>query len=141
MDNTNYDEKWYSDENDSSDDSDSFEEEEKEQEEYEFSCKNIDPKLAALMNIVIEEHAKLEMDNSWKPPSSSGLDNSEPIVKKTESKEPKEIAFYEQLKDDITYFRKLTDKQLDYMKHSLTNDQKIEVIELYNVCQEYCRKK
>ena len=137
MDNTNYDEKW----NDSDEESLEGEEstEEEEQEEYVFNCKNIDPKLAALMNIVIEEHAKLEMDNSWKPPSRSGLDNSEPIVKKKESKEV--VAFYEQLKDYITYFRKLTDEQLDYMKHSLTNDQKTEVIELYNVCQEYCRKK
>ena len=140
MDNTNYDEKLNDSDEESLDGEESTEEEEEEQEEYVFNCKNIDPKLAALMNIVIEEHAKLEMDNSWKPPSRSGLDNSEPIVKRNaESKEV--VAFYEQLKDDITYFRKLTDEQLDYMKHRLTNDQKTEVIELYNVCQEYCRKK
>jgi hypothetical protein len=139
MDNTNYDEKW-NDSDELSEGEKSFEEEE-QVEDYVFNCKNIDPKLAALMNIVIEEQNKfVSSGESWKPPSRSGLDNSEPIVKKkAESKEV--VAFYEQLKDDITYFRKLSDKQLDYMKHSLTNDQKIEVIELYNVCQEYCRKK
>ena len=97
----------------------------------EFQCKNMDPALAKIMGIIIEEQ-KFKTD--WKPPSKSGLDNSEKII--SFNSNMKEADFFELIKDDITKYKRLSDKQLDYIK-TLDNDKKFELIEIYN---RFCRK-
>lgn len=113
---------------DSSESEDDYEE---KHDSQEFQCKNMDPALAKLMGIIIEEQ-KFETD--WKPPSKSGLDNSEKIISFNKAKEDSD--YFEMIKDDISKYKKLSDKQLDYIK-SLDNDKKFELIEIYN---RFCRK-
>ena len=56
---------------------DSSESESEQEEEYgDIQCKNLDPALAKLMGILIEEQKEID----WKPPLKSGLDNSKEIV-------------------------------------------------------------
>ena len=38
------------------------------------------------------------------------------------------------LKDDIRNYRKLSQSQIQYIKTSTTDDEKIEIIELFNKC-------
>lgn len=100
-----------------------------ENDDYVFSCKNIDPSLAKLMNMIIEETPKI---NNWVPPKHSGLDNSEPIIRK-------ENSYYDSIKRDIKYFRKLDNSQLNYIKN-LDNERKFEIIQIYQECLEYVTK-
>ena len=116
-----YDESDDSDESDESDESDSG----------ELRCRNIDPALAKLMGIIIEEQ---KQDTIWKPPEKSGLDNSEGISYSYCSKNYMgmvEIDFFKKIKDDIHNYRNLSVRQLDYIK-DLNNDEKFELIEIYN---------
>ena len=110
---------------------------EDEDDNEDFQCKNMDPALARLMGIIIEEQ-KIKTD--WKPPSKSGLDNSEKIVSfATHLKDKgtiKDNDFFEMIKDDIKHYNTLTDKQLDYIK-GLDSDKKFELIEIYN---HFCKK-
>ena len=45
----------------------------------ELACKNMDPALAKIMGIIVEE-----TKTDWTPPSHSGLNNSEKIIKDKE---------------------------------------------------------
>lgn len=104
---------------------------EEKDESQEFQCKNMDPALAKLMGIIIEEQ---KFATDWKPPSKSGLDNSEKIISFNKVKE--DSVYFEMIKDDISKYKKLSVKQLDYIK-TLDNDKKFELIEIYN---KFCRK-
>jgi hypothetical protein len=107
-------------------------------DDYVFRCKNIDPSLAKLMNMIIEE---TPIKNNWIPPKSSGLNNSEPIIrieKKHLEKNEKNI-YFEDIKNDIKYFKKLDDNQLKYIKN-LDDDQKFEIIQIYQKCLQYVTK-
>ena len=64
------------DDEDEDDDSESYFEEEESEELY---CKNMDPSLAKLMGIIIEEQKNID----WTPPLKSGLDNSKEIFSPT----------------------------------------------------------
>jgi len=95
-------------------------------------CKNIDPLLAKLMGIIIEEQNNNKIE--WKPPSKSGLDNSEQIISSIYFKNKNSIDyidFFKVIKDDILNYKTLTTKQLDYIKN-LNNHEKFELIEIYN---------
>ena len=129
---------YHSNDNKEGDSDDEYEYSTESENEYEekddiqeFQCKNMDPALAKLMGIIIEEQ-KFKTD--WKPPSKSGLDNSEKII--SFNKVMKDDDVFEIIKDDITKYKRLTDKQLEYIK-TLDNDKKFELIEIYN---KFCRK-
>ena len=109
----------YSDESDS----------ENSMESSGLLCTNMDPRLAKLMGIWIEEQAQ-EID--WKPPDKSGLENSAPIISYTS---PSSLQInrdhFKEIKDAIQNHRTLTDKQLEYIQ-TLTNEEKYELIKIYN---------
>jgi hypothetical protein len=105
---------------------------ESDYDEEELQCKNIDPLLAKLMGIIIEEQNNNKIE--WKPPSKSGLDNSEQIISSIYFKNKnsiEDIDFFKVIKNDILNYKTLTTKQLDYIKN-LNNDEKFELIEIYN---------
>ena len=102
-----------------------------ESDSGELRCRNIDPALARLMGIIIEEQ---KQEITWKPPEKPGLDNSDGISYSYCSRNYMgmvEIDFFEKIKDDIRNYRKLSDRQLDYIK-DLNNNEKFELIEIYN---------
>ena len=106
--------------------------EEEEEEEDELHCKNLDPALAKLMGIVIEEQKNID----WKPPMKSGLDNSEKIISNHYfsnhiTNENKTDYYFMVIKEDITNYKTLSNKQLEYINY-LTNEQKFELIQIYN---------
>ena len=120
--------------NDSSEDEDEYDEEEYDDEEVNgLHCKNIDPALAKLMGIIIESQ-KSDEEIDWKPPSKCGLDNSKEIISSSyfQNKDMLDhIDFFKVIKEDIIGYRTLTSRQLDYIKN-LNNDEKFELIEIYN---------
>lgn len=88
-----------------------------------FNCTNMDPSLAKLMGVIIKE----ETDNNvidWKPPSFSGLTNSNNLVSANK------IEF-----EDVTYkiknCIKLNKEELDFITQ-LPSDKKQIIIEIYN---------
>jgi hypothetical protein len=110
---------------------DSSESESEQEEEYgDIQCKNLDPALAKLMGILIEEQKEID----WKPPLKSGLDNSKEIVSSMYLKHnflSNEIDYFTVIKDDILSYKTLTKQQIEYIKH-LNNEDKFEVIQIYN---------
>jgi hypothetical protein len=123
---------------DDDDDEDTDIGEDEEETSDELQCKNIDPALAKLMGIFIEEQK-----TDWKPPLKSGLVNSSPIISSTYFYNQPilgSIDFFKIIKDDIINYKKLTDKQLDYIKN-LNNQEKYELIEIYNKVLETSIKK
>jgi hypothetical protein len=110
----------------------------------EIKCKNIDPALARLMGILIEEQKEEQNTKiDWKPPSKSGLDNSNPIISSNYFYNQPALSyldFFKIIKDDILQYKKLTDKQLEYIKN-LNNQEKFELIEIYNSVLESSIKK
>ena len=113
-------------------DSDSYSEE--EEEDGELHCKNIDPALAKLMGIIIEEKVNTHNNvHEWVPPTFSGLSNSREIIPR--KKENDENAIFSQIKDDVMSYRTLSPRQLDYIKN-MNNDQKYEMIQIYNKTME-----
>lgn len=131
-----------------------------EQETENLTCKNLDPALAKLMGIMIEE----QIETDWKPPLKSGLDNSKEIfssiylknkhsitpfnIKNAESnvafslknrdevgdlnvKRCNEIDYFKVIKEDIVNYKTLTKEQLEYIK-TMTNEEKFELIQIYN---------
>jgi hypothetical protein len=110
---------------------DSSESESEQEEEYgDIQCKNLDPALAKLMGILIEEQKEID----WKPPLKSGLDNSKEIVSSMYLKHnflSNEIDYFTVIKDDIRSYKTLTKQQIEYIKH-LNNEDKFEVIQIYN---------
>ena len=102
-----------------------------ESDSGELMCRNIDPSLARLMGIIIEEQ---KQEIPWKPPEKPGLDNSDGISYSYCLKNfmgMAEIDFFKKIKDDIRNYQKLSDRQLDYIK-DLNNSDKFELIEIYN---------
>lgn len=114
------------------DDDSEFEESKSvESDSGELMCRNIDPALARLMGIIIEEQ---KQEIPWKPPDKPGLDNSDDISYSYCLKNfmgMAEIDFFKKIKDDIRNYQKLSDRQLDYIK-DLNNSDKFELIEIYN---------
>lgn len=112
-------------------DSSESENESDQEEEYgDIQCKNLDPALAKLMGIIIEEQKEID----WKPPSKSGLDNSKEIISSIYLKHPflsNEIDFFTVIKNDILSYKTLTKDQIEYIKH-LNNEDKFELIQIYN---------
>jgi hypothetical protein len=109
----------------------------------ELHCKNIDPVLARLMGIIIEEHKKID----WKPPSENGLNNSKEIISPEYFTRPAaaacfDIDYFDIIKSDILNYRQLSESQLEYIK-KLNNEEKFELIEIYNqlVRQDYFNRK
>jgi hypothetical protein len=87
--------------------------------------------------------------DKWRPPSRSGLNNSEPIlpsyyIKKMEfiynnekfEAQYIDIDYLSVIKDDIRNMRKLNKYQLSFIKYELDNEAKNEIIELMNTCIE-----
>ena len=113
--------------------SESGEEEEEEEEEIigELRCRNMDPALAKLMGIIIEE----QQISDWVPPSKSGLDNSKEIVSSSyfnnKGVSLNDVDFFKVIKDDIINYKTLSDRQLNYIKN-LNNEEKFELIKIYN---------
>lgn len=81
----------------------------------------------------------------WSPPQRSGLSNSEPIIPsyylKTivniiDGNEEKikflKVDYLNVIKDDIRNFRKLNKYQISYIKNYLSQDEKEEIIVLFN---------
>ena len=85
--------------------------------EGELLCKNIDPNLAKLMGIIIEENKT----NTWTPPAFSGLSNSSPIFEND----------FEKIKQKIKNFEKLTNDELEKIK-GMSNENKLIIISIYN---------
>lgn len=126
--NTNYRQMDHDDDYDYEESSESDYDDDDENEELQ--CKNLDPALAKLMGIIIEEQKVTD----WNPPLKPGLDNSKEIVSSGYLKTNsilKDLDEFKIIKDQIVNFRKLTDKQLDYIKN-LNNEQKFELIQIYN---------
>ena len=73
--------------------------------------------LAKILNIAVDE----TNDNKnfvWKPPSKSGLSNSNYIIPtyyQTNNNKILDISYYEIIKDDIKNYRKLNTYQLNYV--------------------------
>jgi len=113
----------------SEEDDDSEFEESKSLDSGELMCRNIDPALARLMGIIIEEQ---KQEITWKPPEKPGLDNSDGISYCLKNyMGMAEIDFFKKIKHDIRNYQKLSDRQLDYIK-DLNNHDKFELIEIYN---------
>lgn len=91
-------------------------------ENNEICCKNLDPSLARMMGIFVEEQK-----SDWKPPSFSGLHNSERIVKLQEEKED----IFEIIKSKISNYDKLSNDELDIMTQ-FSPSQKLELVKVYN---------
>jgi hypothetical protein len=109
-------------------DYDESSESEYEEDDQEIKCKNLDPVLAKLMGIIIEE----EKEIVWTPPSKPGLDNSKEIISSNYCKNSNyDVDFFKVIKDDILNYKKLTDRQLEYIKN-LNNEEKFELIQLYD---------
>jgi hypothetical protein len=102
----------------------------------EFKCTNMDPALAKIMGIFIQE--QVEEKSDWKPPLHSGLSNSERIIKNEEKKcdmieckTQDKSDIFESIKNKIRNFDKLLQNEIDYMK-TFSNQQKLELIRIYN---------
>lgn len=105
-----------------------------EENDGELHCKNIDPALAKLMGIIIEENINTNNNvYEWVPPTFSGLSNSVEIIPR--KKENDENLMFNQIKDDVMSYRTLSPKQLEYIKN-MNNDQKYEMIQIYNKTME-----
>ena len=113
--------------------------EDREEEYEELTCKNLDPALAKLMGIIIEE----QKESNWKPPSKSGLDNSERIISSnyfTNTNNNFDVDYFKTIKDNIINYKKLTEAQLEYIK-KLNNEQKFELIQLYDRIMDFTNSK
>jgi len=119
-------------------DYDESSESEYDEEEYdEILCKNLDPALAKLMGIIIEE----QKETDWKPPSKPGLDNSKEIISSFYlTNKILDVDYFTIIKDNIINYKKLTDTQLEYIKN-LNNEKKFELIQLYDNILEFKKAK
>jgi hypothetical protein len=124
-------EKEYSEDSEETED-DKYSKYSEESIEQELQCKNIDPSLAKLMGIIIEEQKMTD----WLPPKKSGLDNSEEIISSIYFKNKNKntitnVDFFQVIKDDIQNYKTLTYNQIQYIKNT-SNEEKFELIEIYN---------
>ncbi len=97
-------------------------------DDHQLSCMNMDPALAKLMGIIIEEQSTTS-HNTWTPPQHSGLSNSESII--TSSENQFSNAEFIKIKNKIRNSHKLTKNELDRI-NQFSNDEKQQIIELYN---------
>jgi hypothetical protein len=119
----------YKDECSESESDEYYEYEPHDDNEHYLSCRNLDPYLAKLTGIVVEEQK-----TDWKPPSKSGLDNSEKIMsnfRNSNSCIPATIDYFSEIKNIIVDGKTLTNLQLDYIK-TLDDEEKFELIRIYN---------
>jgi hypothetical protein len=93
----------------------------------DFTCHNLDPALAKIMGIIIDEQT---VKTDWKPPSHSGLSNSREIIQMPNYNNRINTTFAE-IKCDIRNFIKLSQAQLEYIQNT-NNDEKCEIIRIYN---------
>jgi len=127
-----------------SDDEYYYDSSEDDDDNGDIRCTNMDPALAKIMGIFIEEQAQEKSD--WKPPSHSGLSNSERIIKDeskneckneekkdstTECKTQEYDSIFESIKYKIQNFDKLLQNEIEHMK-TFNNLQKLELIRVYN---------
>ena len=106
-----------------------YEYEPREDNEHHLFCRNLDPHLAKLTGIVIEEQK-----TDWKPPSKSGLNNSEKIVSNFSNSNsciPATIDHFSEIKNTIVDGKTLTNAQIDYIK-TVNDEEKFELIRIYN---------
>ena len=124
-----------------------YEEDEYSSSDYEdddggdtITCKNLDPELAKLIGIIVEEQKNID----WTPPAKSGLENSTPIYVsyescnsmyfkpiRAESTQRREDDHFTIIKRDILDYKTLSNEQLEYIKN-LNNENKFELIQIYN---------
>lgn len=117
------------DDYDDYDDYEEYEEyEEGKNDDHQLSCMNMDPALAKLMGIIIEEQSTTS-HTTWTPPQHSGLSNSEAIVNNNEDEDSNNE--FTQIKNKISNSDKLTKYELEKIKQ-FSNDEKQQIIELYN---------
>lgn len=88
-------------------------------DEGELICKNIDPALAKLMGVIVEES-----QTDWTPPKFSGLSNSERIIKDERSD-------IDRIIKKIENFETLEPSELEIMKIT-THENKLKLIKAYN---------
>jgi len=91
-----------------------------ESDNDELFCSNIDPSLAKLMGIIVEE-----TKTDWQPPKHAGLSNSAPIIKN----DANHLFFV--IKDKIKNRVKLNEDEFTYIKNS-SHEEKLEIIKIYN---------
>ncbi|MBI95531.1 hypothetical protein CL656_00045 [bacterium] len=90
--------------------------------EDDLMCTNLDPILAKLMGIIVDDNI---IDNEvWVPPSTHGLSNSESLIND-------DYTYFQNIKENIIKGNKLSNNEIEYIKTS-TNKEKMEIIELYN---------
>jgi len=115
----------------SASDDESDDEKYSSEEDEEIQCKNIDPGLAKLMGIIIEE----QRETDWKPPSKSGLENSDKIISSVyftnKNFIENDIDYFTVIKDNIINYKPLNEKQLEYIKN-VNDEEKFELIQIYN---------
>jgi len=120
--------------------SESESESEYESDDYDddtIRCKNLDPALAKLMGMIVEEQKNID----WTPPAKSGLDNSKEIVssmhfkpirvEKSQSRGDNDVDHFTIIKRDILDYKTLSKEQLEYIQN-LNNEDKFELIQIYN---------
>ena len=97
-------------------------------DDHQISCMNMDPALAKLMGVIIEEQSTTS-HNTWTPPQYSGLSNSEAIINNNAYQDSN--TEFTQIKNKIRNSDKLTKYELEKIKQ-FSNDEKQQIIELYN---------
>ena len=102
-----------------------------ENESEDIVCTNMDPALAKLMGIMMEETVSSSLSaTTWKPPPAPGLSNSSKII-------PDKVNvvadndYFQKIKMDIRAYQKLTERQLHYIEHT-NADEKFQIISIYN---------
>lgn len=88
-----------------------------------FNCTNMDPALAKLMGVMINEDTNKDAID-WKPPSFSGLTNSNNIVNGNKIE-------FESVVHKIKNFVKLNKEELEFITQ-LSGERKQIIIEVYN---------
>lgn len=105
-------------------------------ENYEFHTKNINPYLAKLCDIPV---TTIPTDNDtippWKPPATSGLENSEAIAHSMHFRHIKnalEFDYTRHIHNCIVDMQTLTPLQIQYVS-TLDNETLVSLIETYNM--------
>jgi hypothetical protein len=97
-----------------------------------------------------EKFNTLKNEEEYKPPSSYGLRNSEPIIPnyyikkfsfeiddKKYNVEYLQIDYLQVIKDDIKNMRKLNVYQIDYIKNCINNETKNELLQSLSTCIDF----
>lgn len=103
-------------------------------ETYEFHTKNINPSLAKLCGIPVST-SNSDTIPLWKPPATSGLENSEAIAHSMHFRHIKhalEFDYTRHIHNCIVDMQTLTPVQLQYVS-TLDNETLVSLIETYNM--------